>query len=73
MLQAALARAEKTNGELSESLADEKADRVLYLMKSQVWPFCQFTKTCQTADLCVMPREVLPLSNLDSIVTGGFD
>ena len=36
LLQAALALAEKKNGELSESLAEEKADRVLYLLKSQV-------------------------------------
>ena len=40
LLQAALARAEKTNAELSDSLAGEKADRVLYLIKSQVRPFC---------------------------------
>ncbi|DBA74840.1 TPA: hypothetical protein ACH3X2_009182 [Trebouxia sp. C0005] len=34
--KAALARAEKTNAELSDSLADERADRVLYLLKSQI-------------------------------------
>ena len=32
----ALERAQKTNAELSESLADEQADRILYLLKSQV-------------------------------------
>ena len=36
ILQAALERAQKSNAELSASLADEKADRVLYFLKSQV-------------------------------------
>ena len=36
MPQAALALAEKKNAELSDSLEDEKADRILYLLKSQV-------------------------------------
>lgn len=38
-VQAALERAQKTNSELSGSLADEQASKVLYSLKSKVIPW----------------------------------